>query len=97
MLPFIPSNARVFVELGCGAGAFGALLREHIVGAHVTGIEIHPQSAQEARKCLDVVIEQSVEVALASLSVSSIDCIVCNDVLEHHVDPWAVLRQIRTY
>lgn len=95
MLPFIPSDAKRFVELGCGAGSFGSLLRETIQGAYVTGIEIHSESAKEARKRLDNVIEKPVHVALDLISVGTVDCVVCNDVLEHLVDPWSVLRQIR--
>jgi 2-polyprenyl-3-methyl-5-hydroxy-6-metoxy-1,4-benzoquinol methylase len=95
MLEYIPGEALHFLELGCGGGGFAALLRESRKNAHVSGVEIHPESAQEARKRLDVVIEQPVEVALASIPAGSIDCVVCNDVLEHLVDPWAALSLIR--
>lgn len=95
MLAFIPKDARRFVELGCGAGGFAALLRESHPDSYIIGVEIHPESAIEARKRLDRVIEQPVEIALESIPVGSIDCVVCNDVLEHLVDPWAVLKQIR--
>lgn len=96
MLDFVPADAVRFLELGCGSGGFGVLLRESRKNVHITGIEIHPESAQEARGHLDVVIQKSVETALASIATGSIDCVVCNDVLEHLVDPWAVLQLIRT-
>jgi 2-polyprenyl-3-methyl-5-hydroxy-6-metoxy-1,4-benzoquinol methylase len=96
MLGFIPADAVRFLELGCGSGGFGVFLRESRKNVHITGIEIHPESAQEARGHLDVVIEKPVETALASIAKGSIDCVVCNDVLEHLVDPWAVLQLIRT-
>lgn len=95
MLDFIPLSAQRFVELGCGAGGFGALLRHTRPGAHVTGIEIHAQSAAEARLRLDAVLEETVESALDSIPPASIDCVVCNDILEHLVDPWAVMLQIK--
>lgn len=95
MLAFIPKDAQRIVELGCGAGGFSALLRETRKDSYVIGIEIHPESAQEARRRLDEVIEQPVEIALESIPAGSIDCVVCNDVLEHLVDPWAVLRQVK--
>lgn len=95
MLAYIPENAQRFLELGCGSGGFGALLRESRHNAHIIGVEIHPQSAQEARQRLDSVIEQPVETALASIPAGSIDCVVCNDVLEHLHDPWSVLLQIK--
>lgn len=95
MLPFIPKDAARFVELGCGAGAFGALLRKTRAEAHVVGVEIHSDAAREARDRLNEVIEQPVDVALKMIPDASVDCVVCNDILEHLVDPWGVLAQIR--
>lgn len=95
MLAYIPENAQRFLELGCGSGGFGALLRKSRHNAHIIGVEIHPQSAQEARQRLDCVIEQPVETALESIPAGSVDCVVCNDVLEHLLDPWSVLLQIK--
>ena len=95
MLTYIPKDARRFLELGCGSGGFGSLLRKNFGDIHITGVEIHPQSAQEARQRLDHVIEQPVEIALESIPAASIDCVVCNDVLEHLVDPWSVLLQVK--
>lgn len=95
MLSFIPEGAKDFLEIGCGAGTFGALLQEEIRGARVVGVEAHPLAAGEARTRLASVIEKPIEDALTTIQDGSIDCVVCNDVLEHLVDPWAVLRQLR--
>lgn len=95
MLPFVPMNARRFIELGCGTGGFGALLRGTISDAHVIGVEIHPDAAREARERLNEVIEKPVDIALDLVSKASIDCVVCNDILEHLVDPWLALQQIK--
>lgn len=95
MIPFIPPDSRVFLELGCGAGAFGATLRRMIPGSHVTGVEIHKDSAQVALGRIDRVLVQPIEQAIDGISNASIDCVVCNDVLEHLVDPWEILRQLR--
>jgi len=95
MLTFIPEQAQRFVELGCGAGAFGELLRQARPGCIVSGVEIHPQAACEARSRLDHVIELPIETALDIMEASSVDCVICNDVLEHLSDPWAVCLQIK--
>jgi len=95
MLTFIPEQAQRFVELGCGAGAFGGLLRQARPGCIVSGVEIHPQAACEARSRLDHVIELPIETALDIMEASSVDCVICNDVLEHLSDPWAVCLQIK--
>lgn len=94
MLKYIPDNAKLFLELGCGAGGFGAMLKATRNNSYVIGVEIHPQSAEAARNRLDEVIEKPVEIALESIQDGSVDCVVCNDILEHLVDPWAVLGQI---
>jgi hypothetical protein len=44
---------------------------------------------------LDHVWNTSVEQALAEIPADSLDCIVAADVLEHLVDPWSVLAELR--
>lgn len=95
MLSYIPDGATSFLEIGCGSGAFGSLIRRTIPNATIIGIEAHSASAAVARTRLDQVIEMPVELALSQIKESSIDCVICNDVLEHLVDPWEVLMQLR--
>ena len=95
MLPFVPKGAERFLEIGCGAGAFGALLRRTIPNAHIVGVEVYGPAAEEARKVLDDIVELPVETAIERLPQKSFDCVICNDVLEHLVDPWLVLRRVR--
>lgn len=70
-------------------------MRGTISDAHVIGVEIHPDAAREARERLNEVIEKPVDIALDLVSKASIDCVVCNDILEHLVDPWLALQQIK--
>lgn len=95
MLSYVPDEATSFLEIGCGAGAFGAELRRRIPGASVTGIEMHAASASIAKSRLNKVYEMSIESAMDYLGENQIDCVICNDVLEHLVDPWKVLEQLR--
>lgn len=94
MLAFMPTDARLFLDVGCGTGAFGALLRGTLPNARVVGIEMVPNAAAQARENLDQVIEGAVETAIGNLEDGSFDCIVCNDVLEHLIDPWDILRRL---
>lgn len=82
------------LDVGCGAGGVGRSLRA--AGAQrVTGIEIHAAAAERAREVLDEVHVGPVEQVLADGSVGGpFDTFVLYDVLEHLVDPAAVLRAL---
>jgi 2-polyprenyl-3-methyl-5-hydroxy-6-metoxy-1,4-benzoquinol methylase len=89
MLAYVPASARRVLELGCGAGVFGASVKAR--GAEVWGVELNPAAARAAEARLDRVLCADVETALAELPRASFDCVVYNDVLEHLVDPRAAL------
>jgi O-antigen biosynthesis protein len=83
------------LDVGCGEGGVGRSLR--VAGAsQVHGVEIMPAAAATARETLDSVFAGSVEDAIAEGALAGpFDTICCYDVLEHLVDPEAVLRQLR--
>jgi 2-polyprenyl-3-methyl-5-hydroxy-6-metoxy-1,4-benzoquinol methylase len=81
------------LDIGCGEGAVGRLLQAE--GAmSVTGIEIGEEPAARAREALDEVGVGPVEDVLPTLS-GPWDTICCYDVLEHLVDPGALLVALR--
>lgn len=83
------------LDVGCGAGRVSAGLRE--AGAtELVGIEIDPDAAAAAGEVLDRVVALPVEQALDELA-GRFDTIVCLDVLEHLVDPGAVLARLRDF
>lgn len=87
----VPSHCRRVLEIGCGCGEFGRLLRSR--GHHVTGIELVPEMAERARVWLNCVRTADVEREGFPFAPGSFDCIVFADVLEHMIDPWRVLRE----
>ncbi len=96
MLEFIPEGAQRILEIGCGSGEFGAALKRQRK-AVVIGVELIEAAAETARQHLDRVITADVQHQELDLREQSFDCLVCNDVLEHLVDPWTVLGRLRRF
>lgn len=95
MLCFVPSGATTVLDIGCGAGEFGRLIKTRI-GAQVWGIELVKEVADEAALKLDRVLAGNIETGELELPDGYFDCVICNDVLEHLVDPWQVLGMLRS-
>jgi SAM-dependent methyltransferase len=105
LLNRMPADARVVLEVGCGAGALAAAYRRINPDVHYLGIEKQREAARAAGAAgrLDCVVvgdAESVEPGVLGLpepgtgSVPVVDCLVFGDVLEHMVDPWAVLGRM---
>lgn len=89
ILRMIPRGARV-LDVGCGAGLFTAIIRDER-GAQVVAIEPNLERATRARlEGLDVRHAELTDELLQALG--TFDVILFADVLEHLVDPAAVLR-----
>jgi len=93
LLPFVPVEARSMIELGCGEGALGAAVKQR-QRARVVGVEIDRAAAAIARKRIDDVYCGDVE-EIVSLLHERFDCIVASEIIEHVVDPWALLSELR--
>lgn len=96
MLAFVPKGVAAVLEIGCGTGAFGALVKRERSCRYV-GVELFESAAEQARPRLDEVHVLNVEKEALPFARASFDCLVCNDVLEHLVDPWAVLARLVTF
>ncbi|HET8587340.1 MAG TPA: class I SAM-dependent methyltransferase [Candidatus Limnocylindria bacterium] len=89
----LPRPLGSVLDVGCGAGGVGRGLRA--AGAErLTGIEMERAAAEQARGIYDEVFIGTVEEALPSLR-GPFNTVLCLDVLEHMVDPAAVLRALR--
>jgi 2-polyprenyl-3-methyl-5-hydroxy-6-metoxy-1,4-benzoquinol methylase len=94
MMAFVPSTAQRVLELGCAEGDFANQLKRH-TGAEVWGIEFNPTAAEQASKVIDHVLVGDAEERIGQLPDDYFDVIVCNDVLEHLVDPNSVLKMLK--
>ncbi len=87
----VPPECRRVLEVGCARGGLVRLLKAR--GHHVTGMELVPEAADEARRRLDRVLTADVEIDGIPFPPGSFDAVVFADVLEHLVDPWRVMRE----
>jgi len=90
-----PRGLRI-LDLGCGGGHNGALLKR--AGAReVVGVELDAGAAAHARTRLDAVVQGDLaRLDLARLSDEPFDAILASDVLEHLAEPEAVLAHALT-
>ncbi|HEY3401319.1 MAG TPA: class I SAM-dependent methyltransferase [Geothrix sp.] len=96
MLAFIPAGVRRILEIGCGSGEFGAAIKRR-GEVEIVGVELVESAAAIARQRLDQVITADIQFQDLDLPGQSFDCLVCNDVLEHLVDPWSALARLRHF
>jgi O-antigen biosynthesis protein len=88
-------NDRRVIDFGCSTGFIARLLGER--GCSVTGIEIDPDAAREARKvCERVIVGDLDRMDLADeLAGGSFDVGLFGDVIEHLKYPGRILAQTR--
>lgn len=92
IVALVPSGHRRVLEIGCGCGNLGATLRAR--GHYVAGLELSPDMAAEAREHLDEVVCGDVETLQLPWTEQAFDVVICADVLEHLLDPWATTRRL---
>jgi GT2 family glycosyltransferase/SAM-dependent methyltransferase len=93
ILALVPWESRNVLELGCASGRLGRSLKERQI-CRLTGVEMNPQAAQEARKYFDWVISENLESGSVQFPEHTFDAVICADVLEHLQNPWLVLKSI---
>ncbi len=94
MLRFLPQNAKKIIDIGCGNGAFASIVKQNNQ-AEVWGIELMEEEAKIAESVLDKVYIGPCEDFIQSLPNNYFDVIYFNDVLEHLVDPYSVLDNLK--
>ena len=79
------------LDVGAAQGILGQLLQGS--GLEIDAVEMHPQWAEDARPFYRRVFNSAIEDA--PLPDRTYQVVLCGDVLEHTVDPVAVLRRLR--
>lgn len=95
--PFIPSSVGPVLDVGCGKGGFGRTLRAALgPDVRIVGIEANERQADVARSDhgYDEVIHGYYPQALEG-DATKFETVFFLDVLEHVIDPWAMLERVR--
>ncbi len=94
--PLLPSHAQQVLEVGCGTGATLQWLKASGRCGRTTGIEVFEGAATLARQRVDELHVGDAERLVAHAFVpATFDLVLCLDVLEHLVDPWAFVDRVR--
>ncbi|MFA6570381.1 MAG: class I SAM-dependent methyltransferase [Bacteroidota bacterium] len=94
MLSYVPQDCKVLLDVGCGDGSFGKLVKSEM-GAEVWGIELNHTFAELAKEKMDKVFQGELQNNIVLLPENKFDCISFNDVLEHFTQPDEILKNIK--
>ncbi len=96
MMDFIPSGCKKTIEFGCSNGNFSKDIKKHF-NTESWGVDINPEASKKAAQVLDKVITGDANIALEQLPENYFDLVICNDFLEHIIDPTSFLKNIKPY
>ncbi len=100
MLRWVPPDAGVIVELGCGDGALGHRFKKINPRCRYFGVESDADAARLAATSLDKVVAASPDhLSLSDLDpeLDGVDCLVYSQTLERLTQPAAALRRQTTW
>ncbi len=97
ILSLLPRHVEKVLEVGCGNGNTLAYLKANNYCDWICGIELFPESAAIAQGKVDLLFQGNIEDFDIPLEPNSIDLILCLDVLEHLVNPAAVVKKLHQY
>lgn len=84
---------RTILEIGCGDGATAAYAKRVEKSGRYVGVELSSAAAEKA-SAVDQIIVANIEETELNFPPQTFDVLIASEVLEHLVDPWAVLRAI---
>ena len=95
MLQYFPASGKTMLDIGCGEGLFGKTVMDKY-RAEVWGIDFDQLSIDIAQKILTKAFCGDIHQLQEHVPDRYFDAIYFNDVLEHLVDPYTLLEQVRS-
>ena len=97
VLAWMPEKVEKVFEIGCGSGATLSHIKKNGFASWVGGMELVGNVVQAGKMNIDLLLEGNIEETDIPLDEASIDVILCLDVLEHLIDPWAAVAKLKRY
>lgn len=94
IVDLVPAGPHKVLEVGCGTGVTAEALKKTGRAVETVGIEIDAEAAALAAGRMDRVLTGNLEQMEIPYPENHFDYILCADILEHLVDPWAALRKL---
>jgi len=96
LVEFVAIGNNRILDIGCGEGNTGKILKEQGKAAEVVGVEKNAEIAEIAKTKIDTVLCGDIET-ISLLNSNYFDYIIMGDVLEHLYDPWALVNKLGSY
>jgi 2-polyprenyl-3-methyl-5-hydroxy-6-metoxy-1,4-benzoquinol methylase len=99
LIALIPKNANArILELGAGGGDTLVAIKSEGLAKEVVGIELNPlPGSNQEHSSIDKFLFGNIETMDIPFGEGYFDAIICGDVLEHLIDPWAVVEKATKY
>jgi 2-polyprenyl-3-methyl-5-hydroxy-6-metoxy-1,4-benzoquinol methylase len=95
----VPESPSLVMDVGCGKGVTSHWLKQIRPNITTVGVEIDKSVAAVAASVVDTVLVADLEKGLEALDSykGRVDLLLLLDVLEHLHDPWARLKEFKTF
>lgn len=95
ILSEISPSVRDILDIGCGTGSLGTVIKQRFSTCKVFGITYQSSEAAIAERSLDQVFQFNLNALESECFSYHFDCVICSHILEHLYTPQEFLRQIK--